>query len=63
MLIHLQEKLTTMSEFKIREFVPGKNKNDFEQLLPVFLLIWNNPENLKFLSFTQKVFEEETVKL
>lgn len=51
-----------MNKFIIREFIPEQSKNDFELLFPVFLSIWNEPDNLKFLSFTQMPFDEETVK-
>jgi ribosomal protein S18 acetylase RimI-like enzyme len=51
-----------MSEITIREYVPEKNQKDADILLPAFLAIWNDPENLKYLSFTQKPFDESTVK-
>jgi RimJ/RimL family protein N-acetyltransferase len=51
-----------MHDIVIRELIPMKNKKDAYLLLPAFLAIWNDPENLKFLSFTQKPFMESTVK-
>jgi len=50
-----------MREMIIRELIPQNNKDDFDLLLPAYLKIWNDPENLKYLSFTQKPFEQETV--
>ena len=51
-----------MSQFGILEFVPETNEEDMNQLLPAFLRIWNDPENLKYLSLTLRPFEEETVR-
>lgn len=50
-----------MDDFIIRELVTQDNQDDFNLLLPSYLRIWNDPGNLKYLSFTQKPFEEETV--
>jgi len=50
-----------MDEYIIRELVPQDNRDDFELLLPAYLRIWNDPGNLKYLSFTQKPFEAETI--
>jgi ribosomal protein S18 acetylase RimI-like enzyme len=52
-----------MDEFIIREMVPQANRDDLNLLLPAYLKIWNDPENLKYLSITQKPFEEKTVSL
>jgi ribosomal protein S18 acetylase RimI-like enzyme len=46
----------------IREYIPEQSQEDGELLLPAFLDIWNVPENLLFLSFTQKPFDEHTVR-
>lgn len=46
----------------IREFTPGSNRRDLEQLLPAFLAIWNAPDNLRFLSFSLRPFAPELVR-
>jgi ribosomal protein S18 acetylase RimI-like enzyme len=51
-----------MSEIAIREYLPEKSQEDADLLLPAFLAIWNEPENLRFLSFTQKPFDELIVR-
>ena len=48
---------------RIREFIPEDRTEDKEALLPVFLKIWNAPENLKFLSTTLIPFEPEVVQV
>lgn len=45
----------------IKEMIPQNNEDDLNKLLPDFLSIWNNPENLKFLSLTLQPYQEETV--
>ncbi len=50
-----------MSEFTIREFVPQRCSEDFGKLLPAYLEIWNDRENLKYLSFTLKEFSADIV--
>ena len=50
-----------MQTLRIKEFIPEDIAGDKNALLPAFLGIWNAPENLKFLSFTLKPFEKETV--
>jgi len=50
-----------MNKIMIRELIPQDNKDDFDLLFPAYLKIWNDPENFKYLSFTQRPFEEETV--
>lgn len=47
----------------IREFIPEDSADDKNAVLPAFLEIWNAPENLKYLSFTQKLFDQETVNI
>ena len=51
-----------MSELLIREYTPERKQEDVDPLLKAFLEIWNEPDNLKFLSFTNKPFEEITVR-
>lgn len=51
-----------MTDMTIREYIPQERAGDGELLLPAFLAIWNAPENLRFLSFTQKPFDEPTVR-
>lgn len=51
-----------MDRLEVREFVPQESREDLELLLPAYLDIWNEPENLKFLSFTLKPFEEGIVR-
>lgn len=51
-----------MNQFEIVEFIPETNEEDMNQLLPAFLAIWNDPQNLKYLSLTLRPFEEETVR-
>ena len=51
-----------MDQLEILEFVPQTKEEDMNRLLPAFLGIWNDPQNLKFLSFTLRPFEEETVR-
>ena len=46
----------------IREFTPTCDRNDFDQLLSAFLRIWNAPQNLRFLSFSQRPFAPELVR-
>ncbi len=50
-----------MNKIMIRELIPQDNKDDFDLLFPAYLKIWNDPENFKYLSFTQRPFEEKTV--
>jgi len=45
----------------IRSFLPETNEIDFKLLLPAYLELANTSEALKFLSFTQKPFEEALV--
>jgi len=59
---NLFSEVEAMIQFEILEFVPQTNEQDMNQLLPAFLEIWNDPENLKYLSLTLRPFEEETVR-
>ena len=47
----------------IREFIPEDSADDKNAVFPAFLEIWNAPENLKYLSFTLKLFDQETVNI
>ena len=47
----------------IREFVPGDEIEEKKTLLPVFLKIWNAPENLKYLSQTLIPFAPKLVQV
>ena len=51
-----------MPSVKVREFIPEDKAEDRKALLPVFLKIWNAPENLKFLSQTLMPFAPELVQ-
>jgi ribosomal protein S18 acetylase RimI-like enzyme len=51
----------SMGEVMIRELVSQENPEEFDLLFPAYLAIGNDPENLRYLSFTQKPFEEDTV--
>lgn len=51
-----------ISELIIREYFPETNHEDMDNLLGAYMTIWNHPNNLKFLSYTQKPFDEETIK-
>jgi ribosomal protein S18 acetylase RimI-like enzyme len=46
----------------VREFTPACDRSDFDPLLSAFLRIWNAPENLRFLSFSQRPFAPELVR-
>ncbi|VVS91446.1 GNAT family N-acetyltransferase [Desulfoluna spongiiphila] len=50
-----------MKPIHIKEFVPQERAEEKIKLLPVFLAIWNAPENLSFLSPTLLPFEPEMV--
>jgi ribosomal protein S18 acetylase RimI-like enzyme len=52
-----------MPSVRIKEFVPQDNAEEKEALLPIFLKIWNAPENLKYLSQTMKPFAPELVRI
>ena len=52
-----------MLSIKIKEFVPEDRVEEKNKLLPVFLEIWNAPENLKYLSLTLTPFEPELVQI
>lgn len=51
-----------MKGLKVREFIPQKDKGDFEKLLPAYMSIWNDSVNMRFLSFTLKEFREEMIR-
>ena len=46
----------------IRELVPENCAADMEVLAPAYLEIWNHPDNLRFLSFTGRAFEDEQLR-
>lgn len=46
----------------VREFVPATCQADLAALAPAFLSIWNAPQNLPFLSFSLRPFEEAQVR-
>lgn len=46
----------------VREFVPATCQADLAALTPAFLRIWNAPQNLPFLSFSLRPFEEAQVR-
>ena len=50
-----------INEIIIREYFPETNQEDRGSLLEAYLSIWNHPDNLKFLSYTQKPFDEEAI--
>lgn len=50
------------SELIIREYFPETSHKDMDDLLGAYVKIWNHPDNLKYLSYTQKPFDEETIK-
>ncbi|VFQ44809.1 GNAT family N-acetyltransferase [Desulfoluna butyratoxydans] len=51
-----------MSPVTIKEFVPQDRPEEKSKLLPVFLEIWNAPENLMYLSPTLLPFEPDVVE-
>jgi len=51
-----------MSSVRIKEFIPQDNAAEKEALLPIFLKIWNAPENLKYLSPTLIPVESNLVQ-
>ena len=51
-----------MPPILVREFVPEDEAEEKLALLPVFLKIWNAPENLKYLSHTLIPFASEQVQ-
>lgn len=50
-----------MQNITIKEFIPEDSANDKENLLPAYLEIWNDGENLRYLSLTLKPFAPEVV--
>jgi RimJ/RimL family protein N-acetyltransferase len=50
------------SEIIIREYFPETTQKDMDDLLGAYVTIWNHPKNLKFLSYTQKPYEPETIR-
>jgi hypothetical protein len=57
-----QQCIHYLQEFgMIRSFIPETSEVDFNLLLPAYLELANDPDALKFLSFTQKPFDESLV--
>jgi ribosomal protein S18 acetylase RimI-like enzyme len=57
-----QQCIHYLQEFgMIRSFIPETSEVDFNLLLPAYLELANAPDALKFLSFTQKPFDESLV--
>jgi len=52
-----------MKPIHIKELAPQERPEEKNRLLPVFLEIWNAPENLKYLSPTLLPFESDVVLL
>lgn len=52
-----------MQPIRVREWVPEDVAEDRAALLPVFLKIWNAPENFKYLSQTLIPFAPEQVQV
>jgi RimJ/RimL family protein N-acetyltransferase len=51
-----------ISEIIIREYFPETSREDMDDLLGAYMSIWNHPDNLKYLSYTQRPYNEETIK-
>ena len=51
-----------MKSATFREFDAQDNEADKRDLLAAFLDIWNAEENLRYLSFTLRPFEKDTVR-
>lgn len=51
-----------MKQVIVREFMPEDQAEDKAALLPIFLKIWNAPDNLKYLSQSLLTFSSETVQ-
>jgi len=51
-----------MNNITIREYFPA-DSDDKDAFLTAFLDIWNNDENLKYLSFTMKPFSHDTIRI
>ena len=49
------------NEIIIREYFPETNEKDKDDLLSAYMKIWNHPDNLKFLSYTQRPFDAEAI--
>lgn len=49
------------NEIIIREYFPETSQEDRDALLGAYMKIWNHPENLKYLSYTQKPFNEDAI--
>jgi len=56
------ERPFAMQDMTIQECFPECCRENLEQLLASYLAIWNDPENLRFLSFTAVPFDESTLR-
>ena len=50
-----------INEIIIREYFPETSQEDRDSLLDAYLKIWNHPDNLKYLSYSLKPFDEEAI--
>ncbi len=51
-----------MTHLRIEELNPEEKAEDLERLAPAFLRIWNEPQNLRYLSFTGLPFAEKQAR-
>ena len=51
-----------MAQVEIRELEPATDDSHLEKLLEAYMVIFNHPENLGFLSLTQIPFSEEETR-
>lgn len=51
-----------MAQVEIRELKPATDESELEQLLEAYMVIFNHPENLVYLSLTQIPFGEEETR-
>ena len=49
------------NEIIIREYFPETSQKDRDALLGAYMKIWNHPDNLKYLSYTQRPFDKEAI--
>lgn len=50
-----------MKNIKIKEFIPQDNPVDKKRFIPAFSEVLNNPEHLKFLTYTLEPFPHEEI--
>jgi RimJ/RimL family protein N-acetyltransferase len=51
-----------VQQYLIRESMPERSEQEMALLVTAYLAIWNDPENLKYLSFSGKPFQETQVR-